>query len=184
MIDNNFEMGMKYYNGDELPINFNEAWKAFNISAKDNNPEAFYMMGVMYDNGYHYDGPPKQKSLFSRIMDRLNDNKHSGIHYEDLEDEEKAKVYYEKAAMRGHAKAMYKLAENFRMSNDFKGRDSIVSYRWYALAKAFGYSDKSRKLEQMTYIILQSEVVEAQAEALKYYEQIKENMKKVDKNKK
>ena len=46
-----FQLGAKYYNGEEVDQNYIEAIKWFTKSAENGNTQAQYNLAVMYENG-------------------------------------------------------------------------------------------------------------------------------------
>lgn len=74
--ESQYILGMAYFNGEGIDINYFEAIKWFKLSAMKGNMNAYYQLGVCFENGY---GVEKNK--------------------------ERAKFYYQQAAELGHKKA-------------------------------------------------------------------------------
>lgn len=72
------ELGLRYANGKDVPVDSDRALKLFEIAARDGNPLGFYFIGIAFSNGA---GVPQ--------------------------DDSRAVFYWEQAARQGYANAQY-----------------------------------------------------------------------------
>jgi localization factor PodJL len=109
-------VGLKYLNGDGVPVNEVQAAKWLERSAESGEPVAQYRLGTLYEHG-------------------------KGV----AQDSAKATHWYQAAAMQGNRKAMHNLAVAFAEGTGVK-KDPSEAARWFSKAAALGLADSQFNL--------------------------------------
>jgi TPR repeat protein len=118
-----FELGIRYFEGNSVTRDFNEAVKWWTKAAKQDNVPAQYNLGVMYWSG-------------------------AGVR----QDYNQAAKWYTKAAQQGYPSAQFNLGAMFALGEGV-AKDNIEAYKWVLLAGLNGYNSARMEKEltaQMT----------------------------------
>lgn len=127
--DADYELGVRYASGNDLPQDFNQAIALFQKSAEQGYAPAQNSMGVMYQNGQ---GVPQDfnaaVSWYRQSADQGNDKAQSnlGAMYEEglgvPHDNNQALEWYKKSADQGNVVAKERLNELLRVRTGAAGR--------------------------------------------------------------
>jgi localization factor PodJL len=109
-------IGLKYLNGDGIPVNEAQAAKWLERAAESGEPVAQYRLGYLYERGK---GVPT--------------------------DAAKATHWYQAAAMQGNRKAMHNLAVAYAEGTGTK-KDPAEAARWFSKAATLGLTDSQFNL--------------------------------------
>jgi TPR repeat protein len=146
-------VGALYYNGDEVPQNYSEAFKWYKRAAEKGYAEAQYMLGLMYDNG---EGVPQNYSETFKWYKRAAEQGHAdaqynlGLMYHNgkgvPQNYSEAFKWYKRAAEQGVAEAQNNLGVMYE-NGEGVTRDLQEAYTYFILAKANGNSDAENNIE-------------------------------------
>ncbi len=139
------ELGLIYFNGDGIPVNYIEAMKWFKKAAEQHDAKAQNNLGVMYLNG---DGVPQN--------------------YQE------AIKWYTKAAERGHDNAQYNLGIVHENGKGVP-QDLMQAYVWYSLASAQGHKDARHNLLVIETKLTGRQIAESQKKAAELWEKYTKN---------
>jgi uncharacterized protein len=116
-----FDLGVKYHEGQDVPQDYAEAMRWFRLAGDQGNPDAQFNLGVMYEKGRG--APPN---------------------YED------AMRWYQKAAAQEYAPAEYNLGVMFDKSRGVT-LDFAEAMRWYQKAANQSYAPAQYNLGLLYY---------------------------------
>lgn len=146
-----YDLGMVYYKGKDLPQDFKEALRLFRQAAENGLPEAHTALGVMYRNGEGVEQDPKEAMvLFKKAAEKGNPDAQFNIgimHYAGeagkVDFEEGAK-WFKLAAEQGHVEAMENLGFCYYEGSGVK-IDVPESYFWLKLAVTLAPEDRKEE---------------------------------------
>ena len=185
-----FQLGVKYYNGDGVEQSYEEAVKWFTKSAENGHSQAQYNLAVMYEDGegvkQNIDEAVKwyKESAKNGNNDSIEALKELGIDYkkEPTTPEEqfqfandcyKEKKYEEaikwckKSAEQGHTKAQHTLAKMYYKGQGVK-QDYEESFKWFGKSIENGTAKDQYDLGMRYY--KGNQVKQDYEEALKWFE--------------
>jgi uncharacterized protein len=130
-----YEAGMMYLRGDEVPQNFKEAMKWFELASYQGHGQSELNLGLLYKGG-------------------------RGV----LQDYKAAALWLEKAARLGLPEAQYQLGTLYKAGQGVK-HDTKQAYVWYNVAAAQGYEPATAARDTIAGFMNAAEIADAQAMA-------------------
>ena len=115
-----YELAVKYQNGDGVSRNDGRAFEWFRKAAEQGNPAAQNALGIAYSTG-------------------------AGT----AQDKEEALRWYQKAAQQGYAAALFNVGTAY-YNGDGTARDLIKAYAWFLLAKEAGNTPAHEAVARLT----------------------------------
>jgi uncharacterized protein len=179
-VNDQYKLGLKYYNGQGVSKNNVEAMKYFKKAAAQGHADAQYKLGRMYEYDVEIPGEPeamKAQEDFAKKADAGTENRFDAKNYlmamgnlmqnvNQLQAE--AVKWYKKAAFQGHAEAQYKLGFNYAIGFGGLQEDHSEALKWWKKAAEQGHASAQYELGGMYY---RGEVVSQNyAEAVKLWE--------------
>ncbi len=149
------EIGDKYYDGDEVPLNYKEAVKWYQLAADQGDAEGQGNLGRMYADGEGVDRDYLVALKWIRLSARQgfpNAQFNLGLMYESGEgvaqDYEEAIKWYRLAANQGFPNAQYSLACMYYNGQGVK-QDYSETIKWCRLAANLGFPEAQYTLGTM-----------------------------------
>ncbi len=143
--DAQFELALKYFNGEGIPQDKVRAVKILTIAAEQGNAEAQNKLGDCYSDG---NGVPQDKTeavkwYYKAANNGLPEAQNKLAHCYDFgkgipENKSEAIKWYQKAAEQGYAKAQYNLGCSYA-EGDGIPKDKAEATKWYHKAAEQGY---------------------------------------------
>ena len=165
-----FEVGLAYYRGLGVEVNYKEAAHWFGLAAAQGQPEAQNNLGNMYELGQGVKkNYKKAMSLFrqaARTMPQAEVNI-GGMYYKGEgvpKDIEKAFSWNESAASKGSAEAYHNLGSMYYNGIGTK-KDPIEACKWFLLAASRGDMVAQRNIAKCSEILPPKDWAEAQSRA-------------------
>jgi len=131
-------LGVMYYHGQGVAVNYPEALKWFKQSALSGNPFAQSNVGYMYEKG---EGTPQ--------------------------DFVEAAKWYRQAAERGNAQAQFSLGSMFEKGHGVM-QDEVQALMWFNLAAARGEAKAKTARDRITVWMTPAQIAEAQRQAREF----------------
>lgn len=137
-------LGHRYYTGEGVPRDFQQAARLFHHAASVGDPEAQYMMAVMYSEGAGLRERPDKAFVWATAAARQG---HAdacnllGVFYSEGygvdRDEAQAAAWFQKAADAGNPKGAFNLGASFEFGSGVQ-QDMRQAFSWYRLAAEKG----------------------------------------------
>jgi TPR repeat protein len=143
-----YDLGMVYYKGKDLPQDYSEAYRLFRQAAENGLPEAITALGIMTRNGEGEEKNIKEaETLFIKAAEMGNPDAQFNLgimHYAGetgkVSFEEGAK-WFKRAAEQGNVEAMENLGFCYYEGSGVKA-DVSESYFWLKLAATLAPEEK------------------------------------------
>ena len=133
------ELGVRYYSGQGVKKNFNEALKWFTKAAAQEHPKAQYNLGVLCEKG-------------------------EGV----IENDKEAMKWFTKAAAQGFAKAQADLGSMYFIGKGVQ-QNNFVAYAWWNIAAFNGNEKAKKAKALVTKKMTRAQIVMAQEHSKKLH---------------
>ena len=145
-----YELGLRYINGDEVDEDVEEAIRWFRKAAMQGHINAQYELGRRYNEGDDVEMDYREAARWFRMAAEKGD---ADSQYElgllCSEDNGKEAVrWLRAAAMQGHAEAQYELGWRYAEGEDLK-KDNEEAVRWFREAAAQGHEAAQKELRKL-----------------------------------
>lgn len=146
---------------------FTSALKHWNPLAENGNPDAQYLLGIIYTNGY---GVPvnflEAEKWFRKSAGQgdVGAQYFLGVFMETGKghppDFEQAGFWFKKAAQQGYPDAQYRLGEWYSQETG-EEQDFVLAYVWFSLAHANGIQTAKPKIEAIKKHLTSKQLIKA-----------------------
>ncbi|EIV2083970.1 tetratricopeptide repeat protein [Klebsiella aerogenes] len=172
------KLGLIYGNGVAVKQNYAEALKWFSKAADKGNAEAQYYLAFAWERGVGVEPDESKAERYYQLAAKGGEKfalNYMGMQYREgkrvAKDLPRACGYFKRAAYKGVAIAQKRLAECYLKG--IHGReDRRKAYLWYSLASAFGEYGALSQRSMLAQTLSATELVQAQNEAQRLFEQI------------
>lgn len=155
-----FRVGMMYFRGKGVPLNYEEAEKWFRLAAEQGDAFAQYKLGDLYEHGVESTSAREESA--NRFLERLNrftdehgiarpENKLVQMSHNDHgvpQDIKEAMKWYRLAAEQGNPNAQQHLGDMY-CSGKGVPQDDEEAAKWYRLVAEYGFASAQRMLGHM-----------------------------------
>lgn len=145
--ERDYQLGLKYMNGDGVPQSYARAAELFGSAAADGVPDAQFMLGLLLQTGR---GVAKDEAAAATWFRRAADQNHAeaqfflgAAHHRGRgvrQDDRQAAQWFQKAAAQGHTGAQYELGLSYATARGV-AQDDRVALDWFEKAAALGHPE-------------------------------------------
>jgi TPR repeat protein len=150
-----FDLGVKYHEGQEVPRDYAEAMRWFRMAADQGNPDAQFNLGVMYEKGR---GVPPNYEDAMRWYQKAAAQEYApaeynlGVMFDKARgatlDFAEAMRWYQKAANQNYAPAQYNLGLLYFYGQG-TSQNLVQAHLWINMAAASASGEDQKKFSKM-----------------------------------
>jgi uncharacterized protein len=150
-----FELGVRYHEGQGVPQSYTEAIRWFKLSADQGNPDAEFNLGVMYEKGRGVTPNYEEAMQWyqkAAAQDYAPAEYNLGVMFDKARgvplDFSQAMNWYKKAADQNYSAAQYNLGLLYYYGQGIP-QNYVLAYEWVTLAVAGAMGDDQKKFSHM-----------------------------------